>query len=316
MVWVMRIDIKHIIPVILIVSVPNSLARTLSTTVIGAAERLQSNSNISQVVEETALDLASEKVESELQDTFSNTEVSIDLSPDGKNTIGILTVQPLSDPEDISNTIFGQGSLFSSDGRHTLNLGLGYRRLTDSKNWIYGINAFYDHEFPYDHSRASVGLEIRSSVFELNANEYVALSGWKTGKNSIDEHALDGRDLEVGFAIPYMPSSRIYYKQFQWDALNGADDLKGQTTSLEISGDILVPGLSVSLGQTTFDGNLEDVEFVRLDYRLGQSAEERTPLFSKDAFQFESMEEKRFEKVRRENQIVKQTRTRVVFRGR
>ena len=312
----MRIDIKHIIPVILIVSVPNSLARTLSTTVVGAAEQLQSNANISQVVEETAVDLVSEKVESELQETFSNTEVSIDISPDGDNTIGILTVQPLSDPRDISNTVFGQGSIFSSDGRHTLNLGLGYRRLSDSKNWIYGINAFYDHEFPYDHSRASVGLELRSSVIELNANEYVALSGWKTGKNSIDEHALDGRDLEVGFAIPYMPSSRIYHKQFQWDALNGADDLKGETTSLEISGDILVPGLNVSLGQTTFDGNREDVEFVRLDYRLGQSAEEHTPMFSKETFHFESMEEKRFEKVRRENQIVKQTRTRVVFRGR
>lgn len=311
----MRFSVKQILPLVVLLAVPSIGARTLSTTIVGAVNQLSSTDGVLGIVEETATDLVSEKIETEFRENFANTEISIDISPSGDNQIGILTVQPLSDPDDTTNTLFGQGSLFSSDGRHTLNLGLGYRRLSDSQNWIYGINAFYDHEFPYDHRRASVGLELRSSVFELNANEYFALSGWKTGKHSIDERALDGRDLEVGFAIPYMPSSRIFHRQFQWDSVNGVDPLEGRTTSAEISGDILVPGLSVSLGKTTFDGNREDIEFVKLDYQLGKSSEQTTPLFSKDAFQFESMETKRFEKVRRENQIVKQTRTKVIFRG-
>ena len=33
---------------------------------------------------------------------------------------------------------------------------------------MYGLNAFYDHEFDYDHSRASLGGEIKSSFLELN----------------------------------------------------------------------------------------------------------------------------------------------------
>lgn len=311
----MRGPINRIILTFALFSAPVSVAKTVSTTVLGALNQLESNSSVSQVAEQTAANLASTAIESKLQESFSNTEVSIDLSPDGENTIGILTVQPLSDPEDITNTVFGQGSIFSSDDRHTLNLGLGYRRLSESHNWIYGINTFYDHEFPYDHSRASIGLELRSSVIEFNANEYFALSGWRTGEDSIDEHALDGRDLEVGFPIPYMPSSRIYHQQFQWDSVNSADDIEGQTTSIEISGDVLAPGLNFSVGKTNFDGNRENFDFFRINYELGKSEKQRTPLFSKDAFEFKSMKDKRFDKVRRENQIVKQTRSKVIFRG-
>jgi adhesin/invasin len=39
---------------------------------------------------------------------------------------------------------------------------------------MLGVNAFYDHEFPYDHGRYSIGLEARSTVGEVNANMYQA----------------------------------------------------------------------------------------------------------------------------------------------
>ena len=70
-------------------------------------------------------------------------------------------VAPLSDPDDIFNTYFTQGSVFYEDNRTTLNLGLGYRKLSDNKMLLTGINAFYDHEFPYDHGRTSIGFEAR-----------------------------------------------------------------------------------------------------------------------------------------------------------
>lgn len=311
----MCVPTKQLVVVAAIFSVPSSIASTVSSTVVGALDQLDSGANVSQVLEDSAADLVSENIESKIRERLTNTEVSIDLSPDGDNTIGVLTVQPLSDPEDVTNTLFGQGSLFSSDNRHTVNVGLGYRRLSQDQNWLYGVNGFYDHEFPYDHSRASVGLELRSSAIEFTANEYFALSGWRAGENSVDEHALDGRDFEVGFAIPYMPSSRIYHRQFQWDALDGAADLEGHTTSVEISGDVLTPGLNFSIGSTMFDGDRDDITFVRLEYQFGKAASQTNPLISENAFQFESMIGKRFEKVRRENQIIKQTRSKVVFRG-
>ena len=35
---------------------------------------------------------------------------------------------------------------------------------------MYGLNAFYDHELDYDHSRTSLGGEIKSSFLELKNN--------------------------------------------------------------------------------------------------------------------------------------------------
>ena len=72
-------------------------------------------------------------------------------------------VAPLSDQEDIENTIFTQVSAFYTDNRTTLNAGLGYRRLVSDNTLMLGVNAFYDHEFPYDHGRYSIGLEARST---------------------------------------------------------------------------------------------------------------------------------------------------------
>ena len=86
---------------------------------------------------------------------------TVEVSFEGKNddiTAGLLVVAPLSDKEDIQNTIFTQLSVFYVDSRTTLNTGLGYRRLEFDNTLILGVNAFYDHEFPYDHGRFSICL--------------------------------------------------------------------------------------------------------------------------------------------------------------
>ena len=58
-----------------------------------------------------------------------------------------------------SEITFFQGSLFTYDERETLNLGLGKRILSDDESFMYGLNAFYDHELDYDHQRGSIGAE-------------------------------------------------------------------------------------------------------------------------------------------------------------
>ena len=77
---------------------------------------------------------------------------------------------------------------------------------------MFGLNAFYDHEWDYDHSRASIGGEIKSSFLELNYNQYFSNSDSKTGKNGKSEEAVDGYDLELGFQVPYIPSATFYTK--------------------------------------------------------------------------------------------------------
>ena len=108
-----------------------------------------------------------------LNEHFPTSEFSLSSGLTDKVRGGVLVVAPLSDPSNITNTIFTQGSLyFSDEGRKTLNLGLGNRFLTLDNKLLLGANAFYDHEFPYDHGRTSLGLEAKSSVGEINYNKY------------------------------------------------------------------------------------------------------------------------------------------------
>ena len=95
-------------------------------------------------------------------------------------------------------------SAFYQDNRTTLNAGLGYRRLAFDNTLMLGVNAFYDHEFPYDHGRTSLGFEARTTMGEINANKYWATTKDKVGKQGFTERALDGYDIEGGIALPYM----------------------------------------------------------------------------------------------------------------
>jgi len=264
--------------------------------------------------------IASDKLNSTLEEGvgyfLDNAEISISGVESGKPTIGILGVQAISESEDLLDTVFGQYSLLTNDGRNTVNLGLGYRRMTEDEKWLFGVNAFYDHEFPYDHQRSSLGLEARSSVVEFNANKYWALSGWVSGEGGNNEQALDGHDYEIGFALPYMPSSKYYYKKFQWDAVGGAQDLKGSTNSLAINGEILFPGLTVEIGRTNYDSR-EDTNFAKLTYNYSFGKQVKSsPMFSDQAFKpLESMKDRRLEKVRRQNKIIHQKEFSITVTG-
>lgn len=248
-------------------------------------------------------------VEANLQSTltniFSNTEVSITGVREGKPTIGIITVRPFYESTDLRDTVFGQFSFFNTDGRQTINAGLGYRRLSNDKKWLYGINTFFDQEFPYNHQRSSLGLELRSSIFEVNTNQYYSMSEWKSGKDGIQERALGGSDMEFGLVLPYMPGAKIYRKYYKWNAYDGVEDIKGDVTSLEVNGDILFPGLKLEIGVNDVKDGKKS-EYARLIYRYQPGYKKSPSLFSEYAYQFNSMEGKRLEKVRRTNTIVKQ----------
>ena len=107
-----------------------------------------------------------------LEKYFPTVEISYTTGLYGKPTTGVLVVAPLSDRSDVKNTLFTQVSTFYTDNRTTVNLGLGYRRLEWDNKLLLGANLFYDHEFPYDHQRTSVGLEARTTAGEINFNQY------------------------------------------------------------------------------------------------------------------------------------------------
>ena len=241
-------------------------------------------------------------IESFLDGNFEDTDFSIKSTEGLKPQIGILTFKPLNDTDD--GLTFFQGSFFTHDGgdRNTLNLGLGKRILSNDESVMFGLNAFYDHEIDYDHQRASIGGEIKSSILELNTNHYFAISNEVTGKNNIKEEVADGYDLEFGAHVPYMPTAKMYAKIFEYD-IPGGSDYEG----VEYSSNIGIPnsGMNFEVGYKDYGNNgYDDQWFFNLTFSLSKM-NPNTSFVSDQAFERVSMKDKKYEKVRRENIIVK-----------
>ena len=238
-------------------------------------------------------------LESFLEDNFENTDFSIKKIETIKPEIGIQTFKIFS--EDNSDLSFFQGSLFLHDSdRETFNVGLGQRYLSNDESILFGLNAFYDYEFDYEHQRFSIGAEIKSSILDLNYNQYFAESSSKKGKDSKNEEAIDGYDVEIGAHLPYIPSMKAYLKAFDFE-VSGGNDFQG----LEFSTQIKVPnsGLSFEIGHTNYDHH-NDQSFINLKYS-NSIKNPGTSLFSSEAFERISMKDRMYEKVRRENVIKK-----------
>ncbi len=238
-------------------------------------------------------------LESFLEENFENTDFSIKKIESIKPEIGIQTFKIFS--EGSSDLSFFQGSLFLHDSdRETFNIGLGQRYLSDDESILFGLNAFYDYEFDYEHQRFSIGAEIKSSILDLNYNQYFAESSNKKGKNGKDEEAIDGFDAELGAHIPYIPSMKAYLKAFNFE-VPGGNDFQG----LEFSTLFKVPnsGFSFEIGHTDYD-NHNDQSFINLRYS-NSIKNPGTSLISSEAFERISMKDRIYEKVRRENIIKK-----------
>ena len=238
-------------------------------------------------------------LESFLEENFENTDFSIKKIETIKPEIGIQTFKIFS--EDSSDLSFFQGSLFLHDSdRETFNLGFGQRYLSNDESILFGLNAFYDYEFDYEHQRFSIGAEIKSSILDLNYNQYFAESSSKKGKNGKDEEAIDGFDVELGAHLPYIPSMKAYLKAFDFE-VSGGNNFQG----LEFSTQIKVPnsGLSLEIGHTNYDHH-NDQSFINLRYS-NSIKNPGTSLFSSEAFERISMKDRIYEKVRRENIIKK-----------
>jgi adhesin/invasin len=184
---------------------------------------------------------------------------------------------------------------------------------------LLGINGFYDYEFPYGNTRTSIGLEARTTVGELNFNQYWGMSGWKNAANSLQEKSLGGTDIEVGVPLPFMNWAKVYGRGFIWYGVDGANDLKGTDISLRAQVPIL-PGLALEGGRRTYTDSTPDENFLRISYNLADMGAFKSsqPWFSEKAYSLDSMENRRYDKVRRENLIVKQKRSgsfSVVVRG-
>lgn len=258
-------------------------------------------------LEQSAENYVTSSIEQSLSERFRNVEIDItDL--DGDDTkFTIFTVQPLYDNPDAGRATFFQGGIIALDDADTLNLGLGQRWILNDGKVIAGFNLFYDNEWDAGHERFSVGGEVLTSVGDLRVNSYTALSDTEI-VNGASETALDGMDMELAVPLPYLPNTRIHAKSFSWDGHDGGEDVEGTTTSLRSA---LPFGFELEAGSTSYDDDIKDnADFVSLSFNIArfhsQQYVQQPVLVSDKAYQLTNIADRRFEKVRRNNQIVKQ----------
>jgi hypothetical protein len=183
------------------------------------------------------------------------------------------------------------------------NLGFGYRKLSDDKSNLFGINAFIDNDFEAEHLRASIGFEAKGAYLDLSVNSYHALTNPKTYKGSKEE-VLSGQTIDLSSQIPYAPWAKLNYQSYSWDNVKASTDTEGYTLGLET---YLTPSLALELKNDYNDSDAVDDEFT---YKLtfvhpprndGKSMQDG---FSNLAFEKQNMETKLKDKVQRDNNIV------------
>ncbi|MEI6285816.1 MAG: inverse autotransporter beta domain-containing protein [Bacillota bacterium] len=135
------------------------------------------------------------------------------------------TVQPIgtSDWLQAKSLGFWQANVQGDGSSVSGNIGIGYRRLSDSKNALMGANLFYDigslnnnyNSGAYTYKSASssitqqrvgVGIEYLQSYFEGHANYYLPVTSRQNlgsdDQSNYYQEALSGYDVTVASAIP------------------------------------------------------------------------------------------------------------------
>lgn len=250
--------------------------------------------------------IASDTISAAMAEVVPTFELSISAESDQAPTFGALALAPLYETPDAETLLFTQGSVYRRDGRTTANLGLGVRQLTMDDRLLLGVNAFYDHEFPYDHARIGFGGEARSTVAELNVNAYRAVTGWRDA-GGLEERALNGFDAEIAAPLPYLPWTRIGGQYYHWGSQSGDTADQGLGLSLEASP---LPGLTLEIGGR-FSDEADDALIYGLRINLVEAItrwDARPPLIADTPYALASMESRRYDKVRRDNLIRKETR--------
>ena len=118
-------------------------------------------------------------------------------------------------------TVLFQGRVGYLNGSADGNLGLGFRSLSDNRNYIWGLNAFFDESIHYSQERYGVGGEFFTRYLTFRANAYRAYSPNRnvgTSQNAVTtyERALKGFDASVETPVPKISWMRFVIGGYRW----------------------------------------------------------------------------------------------------
>jgi len=262
-----------------------------------------------------ALNKVSEKI-SNLIPGEGITEVSLGYNDGDEDRLNfsILGVRDI-EATDNSN-FFTQFSLMNqeinSSGRIIGNLGLGYRKLSEDKNFMFGANTFYDRDLTDGQSRLGLGIEAKGSILDLTANSYTKISNSEV-VNGTREQVLSGWDYNLTSQIPRAPWARINYNGYKWEAEKGSSDLKGNIYSLELDVTSSVEVVA-SLDNSSLAG-IDDETSLSINYVYPPKKKSMVMSdgLSNDMFEKRNVKQELKKKVRRRNKLVMEIQGAVVM---
>ena len=158
---------------------------------------------------------------------------------------------------------FAEFGIVADEEDKTVNIGIGIRKLSANQMVMGGINAFYDQEIDTNHKRGSIGVELTSVPFRLNANRYYALSDGYELTALQTEKPMSGHDVDFEVAIPYFPALFAGYNHSKW---YGEDDVTDVERKVYRLGGNLSRNVSVEIGKRTYSSNIDDQNTAKLSY--------------------------------------------------
>ena len=198
------------------------------------------------------------------------TTLSFQFQEGWKPLYSVETVQPLGHYDDKSRGVWFTQQRISraSDIGTTLNVGVGYRRISKDDRRLYGAHLFYDHRFLRHHDRLSGGLEYMSGESEFRFNWYDSTSDERVLDANLHtlERVANGYTLEYGKTFKNARWARVYVEGYHWNQERQADK-NGLRVGSELQ---LTPRVSVDMGYNKPEHNSGGA-YGKITFRLAGS---------------------------------------------
>ena len=198
------------------------------------------------------------------------TTLSFQFQEGWKPLYSVETVQPLGHYDDQSSHVWFTQQRISraSDIGTTLNVGVGYRRISKDDCRLYGAHLFYDHRFLRHHDRLSGGLEYMSGESEFRFNWYGSASDERVLDANLHtlERVANGYTLEYGKTFKNARWARVYVEGYHWNQERQADK-NGLRVGSELQ---LTPRVSVDMGYNKPEHNSGGA-YGKITFRLAGS---------------------------------------------
>jgi len=198
------------------------------------------------------------------------TTLSFQFQEGWKPLYSVETVQPLGHYDEKSRDVWFTQQRISraSDIGTTLNVGVGYRRISKDDRRLYGAHLFYDHRFLRHHDRLSGGLEYMSGESEFRFNWYGSASDERVLDTNLHtlERVANGYTLEYGKTFKNARWARVYVEGYHWNQERQADK-NGLRVGSELQ---LTPRVSIDMGYNKPEHNSGGA-YGKITFRLAGS---------------------------------------------